>query len=77
MNLFYDLPLSEEDGVFHAVIEIPKRSRIKYEYSEKHGAVFVDRIFRTPVDYPQNYGFFPQTWNNLENLLNINFFKSY
>ncbi len=67
MNLSYDLPLSEEEGIFHAVIEIPKYSRVKYEYSEKYGATFVDRIFRTPVDYPQNYGFFPQTWNKYDN----------
>lgn len=26
----------------------------------------VDRVFRTPVAYPQNYGFFPQTWNKFD-----------
>jgi len=67
MNLFYDLPLKSDDNIFHAVIEIPKGSRVKYEYSEKYGAVFVDRVFRTPVDYPQNYGFFPQSWNKYDN----------
>lgn len=66
-NLFYDLPLQAEEGIFHAVIEIPKGSRVKYEYSEEYGAVFVDRVFRTPVDYPQNYGFFPQSWNKYDN----------
>ncbi|MCK5460444.1 inorganic diphosphatase [Candidatus Gracilibacteria bacterium] len=65
-NLFYDLPLESEKNVFHAVIEIPKNSRVKYEYSEKHGCMMVDRIFRTPIDYPQNYGFFPQTWNRFD-----------
>ena len=67
MNLFYDLPLTESDGTFHAVIEIPKNSRVKYEYSEKFSCVMVDRIFRTPVAYPQNYGFFPRTWNRFDN----------
>ncbi len=67
MNLFYDLPLKADDNIFHAVIEIPKGSRVKYEYSEKYGAIFVDRVFRTPVDYPQNYGFFPQSWNKYDN----------
>ncbi|MDH3324338.1 MAG: inorganic diphosphatase [Candidatus Peregrinibacteria bacterium] len=67
MNLFFDLPLSPEEGVFHAVVEIPKNSRVKYEYSEKYGTVMVDRVFRTPVAYPQNYGFFPRTWNKFDN----------
>jgi inorganic pyrophosphatase len=67
MNLFFELPLRAEKETFHAVIEIPKGSRIKYEYSEKYGQIFVDRIFRTPVDYPQNYGFFPQAWNQYDN----------
>ncbi len=67
MNLFFELPLEEEDGVFHAVVEIPKNSRVKYEYSEKYGTIMVDRVFRTPVAYPQNYGFFPQTWNKFDN----------
>ncbi len=68
MNLFTDIPLqSGHDAVFHAIIEIPKHSCVKYEYNEKHGAMFVDRIFKTPVLYPQNYGFFPQTWNKFDN----------
>jgi inorganic pyrophosphatase len=65
-NLFYDIPLKEDEGVFHAVIEIPKNSKVKYEYNEKMGVMMVDRIFRTPVQYPQNYGFFPQTWNRFD-----------
>ena len=66
MNLFTDLDLRADEGIFHAVIEIPKNERIKYEYNEKYGAIFVDRVFRTPVNYPQNYGFFPQTWNKYD-----------
>ena len=68
MNLFTDIPLqSEDEGVFHMVVEIPKKCHVKYEYNDKHGAIFVDRVFRTPIDYPQNYGFFPQTWNKYDN----------
>ncbi len=67
MNLFHDLPLtSKKDGIFHAVIEIPKNSRVKYEYNEDYGTIMVDRIFRTPIAYPQNYGFFPKTWNKYD-----------
>ena len=66
MNLFFDLPLEAGDDLFYAVIEIPKKSRVKYEYSESHSCLMVDRIFRTPVEYPQNYGFFPRTWNRFD-----------
>ncbi len=66
-NLFFDIPLKVEEGVFHAVIEIPKNSRVKYEYNEKLGVIEIDRVFRTPVEYPQNYGFFPRTWNQFDN----------
>jgi inorganic pyrophosphatase len=69
INLFFDLPLSDDSDdreVFHAIIEIPKHSRIKYEFNEKFNTIFVDRVFRTPVNYPQNYGFFPQTWNKYD-----------
>ncbi len=65
-NLFFDIPLRTEENVFHSVVEIPKNSRIKYEYNEKLGVIEVDRIFRTPVAYPQNYGFFPRTWNRFD-----------
>ncbi|MGN7613748.1 inorganic diphosphatase [Magnetococcales bacterium HHB-1] len=66
INLFTDLPLQAADGVFHAIIEIPKNSRIKYEFNEKFNHIVVDRLFRTPVNYPQNYGFFPQAWNEFD-----------
>jgi len=67
MNLFFDVPLSNDEKIFNAIVEIPKNSRVKYEYDEKLGAITVDRIFRTPVAYPQNYGFFPRTWNKFDN----------
>ncbi len=68
MNLHTDLPLDAgPDGLFHAVVEIPKHATVKYEYSEQYSCVMVDRMFKTPVQYPQNYGFFPQTWNKYDN----------
>ena len=45
----------------HAVIEIPAYSRVKYEYDKDIGAVFVDRVLFSQVNYPANYGFVPQT----------------
>ncbi|MWV61370.1 inorganic diphosphatase [Helicobacter saguini] len=45
----------------NAVIEIPFGSNIKYEVDKESGAVVVDRIMRSAVYYPANYGFIPHT----------------
>ncbi|RDU67045.1 inorganic diphosphatase [Helicobacter didelphidarum] len=45
----------------NAVIEIPFGSDIKYEIDKDSGAVVVDRIMRSAVYYPANYGFVPDT----------------
>ncbi len=46
----------------NAVIEIPQGSvPIKYEIDKNSGALFVDRFLHTPMIYPTNYGFIPQT----------------
>ena len=43
-------------------IEIPANSSpIKYEIEKDYDAVFVDRFMATPMFYPANYGFIPQT----------------
>lgn len=34
---------------------------IKYELDKKSGALFVDRFIATPMRYPCNYGFIPNT----------------
>ncbi|MEL6599096.1 MAG: inorganic diphosphatase [Pseudomonadota bacterium] len=49
----------------NVVIEIPGGaaggSPIKYEIDKDSGAVFVDRVVNTPMFYPCNYGFVPNT----------------
>ena len=43
-------------------IEIPANSQpIKYEIDKESHAVFVDRFMATPMFYPCNYGYIPQT----------------
>lgn len=34
---------------------------VKYELDKKTGVLFVDRFLHTPMFYPGNYGFIPQT----------------
>jgi inorganic pyrophosphatase len=46
----------------NVLIEVPIGGEpIKYELDKASGAVFVDRILHTPMRYPANYGFIPQT----------------
>ena len=46
---------------FDVIIEIPLGSRIKYEIDKKTNLVRVDRYLKTPIPYPFNYGYFPNT----------------
>lgn len=44
-----------------AVIEIPRGSQNKYEFDEASGTVKLDRVLFSPMFYPLDYGFFPET----------------
>ena len=47
----------------NVIIEVPMNSSdpVKYEMDKDSGAVFVDRFIATPMYYPCNYGFIPNT----------------
>ena len=46
----------------NVIIEIPKDADpVKYEVDKKTGAIFVDRVLSTPMRYPCNYGYVPNT----------------
>lgn len=46
----------------HVIVEIPMDADpIKYEVDKDSGAIFVDRVLSTPMRYPCNYGYMPQT----------------
>src|ERR1700728_2482490 len=46
----------------NVVIEISQGNPpIKYEVDNTSGVLFVDRFLHTPMVYPANYGFIPQT----------------
>ncbi|NDJ61104.1 MAG: inorganic diphosphatase [Chloroflexi bacterium] len=46
----------------YAVIEVPKGSRNKYEYSKSAGVIKLDRVLYSPLHYPGDYGFIPQSF---------------
>ena len=46
----------------YVAIEIPANSDpVKYEIEKDEDAIFVDRFMATPMFYPANYGYIPQT----------------
>lgn len=47
--------------VVNAIIEIPKGSSNKYEIDVETGVVRLDRVLYSPLFYPYDYGFIPQT----------------
>jgi inorganic pyrophosphatase len=64
MNMSYaDIPAGNAiPDDFFTVIEIPaNHSPIKYEVDKSSGQIFVDRFLSTPMFYPANYGFIPNT----------------
>lgn len=59
--MYHKIGVGQVPEEINAVIEIPFRSNIKYEVDKESGAVMVDRIMRSAVYYPANYGFVPNT----------------
>ena len=51
----------------NVVIEISKGSNIKHELNLDNGILYIDRILSVEMVYPFNYGFIPQTIENLDN----------
>ncbi len=46
----------------NVIVEVPMNSpAIKYEVDKDSGAIFVDRLLRTAMYYPCNYGYVPHT----------------
>lgn len=46
---------------FNVVVEIPKGGHNKYEYDEELGTIKLDRVLHSPLFYPVEYGFIPET----------------
>lgn len=61
-NLFKDIPAGENPPEqINIVIDIPKGSKNKYEYEEDKGYFKLDRTLYSPMFFPFEYGFIPQT----------------
>ena len=63
MHAWHDVPWGADvREFFHAVIEIPEGSKVKYELDKVTGLLRADRILYSAVHYPANYGFIPQSY---------------
>lgn len=47
--------------ILNAIVEIPKDSQNKYEIDKKTGMISLDRVLYSPMHYPADYGFIPET----------------
>lgn len=62
LSNYLDLPIGEgAPEIVTAVIEIPQGGTNKYEYDKKLHVFRLDRNLHSPVHYPGDYGFLPQT----------------
>ncbi len=61
-NLFKDIKAGDNPPEeINAIIEIPFGSNNKYEYNEEGGYFELDRTLFSPLYFPFEYGFIPQT----------------
>lgn len=62
MHPLHDLPPGPHPPErVNVVVEIPKGSRNKYELDKKTGLFTLSRVLYSPMIYPGEYGFIPQT----------------
>jgi inorganic pyrophosphatase len=63
MNAWHDVnPGKNIPNEFTVYIEVPAGSRNKYELDKETGLIKLDRVLYSPVHYPGDYGFIPQTY---------------
>lgn len=61
MNLSH-LPIGKDaPNTVNVIIEIPARSKNKYEYDENLHIIKLDRVAYTAMAHPYDYGFVPET----------------
>jgi inorganic pyrophosphatase len=62
-NPWHRVPIGENaPHLVNGIIEIPKNTRAKYELDKESGLLKMDRVLFSSINYPQNYGFIPQTF---------------
>ena len=63
MNLWHELePGTNPPHLIYVIVEIPKGSRNKYEYSKELGVIKLDRVLFSSLYYPGDYGLIPRSY---------------
>lgn len=63
VNLWHQLDSGPDTpDVIYVIVEIPKGSRNKFEYSKEIGVVKLDRVLFSSLHYPGDYGLIPRTF---------------
>lgn len=61
-NLWHDIPPGPDvPRIIYVIVEIPKRSRNKFEYRKRAGFLQLDRVLYSSLHYPGDYGFIPRS----------------
>ncbi|MEN0004062.1 MAG: inorganic diphosphatase [Bacteroidota bacterium] len=72
MHPWHDLdPGTNAPAVVNGIIEIPQRSKAKYELDKESGLLILDRVIYSSMYYPANYGFIPKTYCDDKDPLDI------
>lgn len=50
-----------KNTTFDVLIEIPRGSRNKYEFDKEKDRIRLDRVLYSPMTYPADYGYIPNT----------------
>ncbi len=68
-NPFHAIPATVDGNPseINVILEISLGDNVKYEYDKNYGMIMMDRILKTPMPYPFNYGLIPSTWNEFDN----------
>ncbi|MDI3256488.1 MAG: inorganic diphosphatase [Kyrpidia sp.] len=53
--------MATDNLIVDAFIEIPTGSQNKYEYDKQKGVFRLDRVLYSPMHYPTEYGYIPET----------------
>src|SRR5579862_7901700 len=57
-----DVPIGKNaPDIINTIIEIPRGSTNKYEFDKELGVFRLDRVLYSPLFYPFDYGYIPQT----------------
>ncbi|MCK4453931.1 inorganic diphosphatase [Candidatus Parcubacteria bacterium] len=77
-NLFKDIPAGDNSPEeINVVVDIPKGCANKYEYDEEKECFKLDRVNYSPMFYPCDYGFIPQTHSEDGDALDVLLLTTY